>query len=281
MATLTFAAVEDLGHWDNNIPNPDLSEMDSDTPEKLCLPKCMARKASSFKKWTTLCNEVFFLSFFDDEMFLDLNIIPGHTESFCDELPIAKPMARRTPYALLSEDLPPVRCMGNWSPNSTYWWLTIFILGPNIHLGRTISHQTLVSNELPLGFPLVHTSKHQAPVSPKILSMGKKLRPTLGVSSRHNHPTSNPLRLTLKAPADKQRIHPSQSPGKWQWMTVKYFPCPGRSSIGSHPKGRVTMLYHSRIWDWFSHRKWPHNRLPYLCTHCLIVWPFMIPPIQR
>ena len=31
MATLTFAAVEDLGHSDNDIPNPDLSEMDSNT----------------------------------------------------------------------------------------------------------------------------------------------------------------------------------------------------------------------------------------------------------
>ena len=51
------------------------------------------------------------------KIFLDLNIItghiPGHTRNYCDELPLPRPMARKTPNALISEDLPPVRCMGN------------------------------------------------------------------------------------------------------------------------------------------------------------------------
>ena len=49
------------------------------------------------------------------KIFLDLTIhsgrIPGHTN--VDELPLPRPMARRTPNALISEDLPPVRRMGN------------------------------------------------------------------------------------------------------------------------------------------------------------------------
>ena len=45
MSTLTFAAIEDISHSNNNIPNPELSEMESDMPEELPLPKCMARKA--------------------------------------------------------------------------------------------------------------------------------------------------------------------------------------------------------------------------------------------
>ena len=60
MATLTFAAVEDLGHSDNDIPNPDLSEMERDTPKKLPLPKCMARKASGLKKMDDTVQQGFF-----------------------------------------------------------------------------------------------------------------------------------------------------------------------------------------------------------------------------
>ena len=64
-----------------------------------------------------------------------------------------------------------------------YWWLTIFILGPKIPLGHTVSHPTLVSNEVPLGVPLVQGLKHQAPVSPKVLPIGKKLRRTQRVGA--------------------------------------------------------------------------------------------------
>jgi hypothetical protein len=172
------------------------------------------------------------------EIFLDLNIIPGRTESFCDELPIARPMARRTPYGLLSEDLPPVRRMGNRSPNSTYWWLTIFILGPNIHLGRTVSHQTLVSNELPLGFPLVHMSKRQAPVSPKILPMGKKLRPTPGVSSRHNHPTRNPAEIDIESSGRQTKDTPFPIPRQMAMNDREILPMPRKVIHRVPPQGR-------------------------------------------
>ena len=59
MSTLTFAAIENLSHLDNNIPNPELSKMDNNTPEELPLPKCM---------YNTVQQGLFF-SFFDDETF--------------------------------------------------------------------------------------------------------------------------------------------------------------------------------------------------------------------
>ena len=40
---------------------------------------------------------------------LDLN----RTVRFCDELPLVRPMAGRTPNTLILEDLPSVRRMGN------------------------------------------------------------------------------------------------------------------------------------------------------------------------
>ena len=63
MSTYTFAAIDGLGHSDNNIPNPELSEMENDTPKELPLPKCMAWKSKNMDNTMSLCNEVSFLSF--------------------------------------------------------------------------------------------------------------------------------------------------------------------------------------------------------------------------
>jgi hypothetical protein len=49
MSTLTFAAIEDLGHSDKDIPNPDLPEMENDALEELPLPKCMARQSKKME----------------------------------------------------------------------------------------------------------------------------------------------------------------------------------------------------------------------------------------
>ena len=53
MSTLTFAAIEDLGHSDKDIPNPDLPEMENDALEELPLPNVWP---DNQKKWNTLWN---------------------------------------------------------------------------------------------------------------------------------------------------------------------------------------------------------------------------------
>ena len=66
------------------------------------------------------------------KIFLDLNritgCIPGHTRNYCDELPLPRPMARRTPNALISEDIPPVRHMGNWLQQGMHFWPNLLVV---------------------------------------------------------------------------------------------------------------------------------------------------------
>ena len=49
MSTLTFAAIEDLGHSDKNTPNLDLPEMENNALQGLPLPRCMARQSKKME----------------------------------------------------------------------------------------------------------------------------------------------------------------------------------------------------------------------------------------
>ena len=152
-------------------------------------------------------------------------------------------MARRTPNALISEDLPPVRRMGNQLQQGmhfdpTYWWLTI-------------------SDELPLGFPLVHTLKHQAPVYPEaeVLPIGKRPCPIPGYPCQTLTRLVVQPGLILKCLAMNQMIPSCQFPAEWEGISMKYIPFPGKLPIGSHSKGKVTMVCYSQIWYQISLRK--------------------------
>ena len=105
----------------------------------------------------------------------------------------------------------------------TYWWLTI-------------------SDELPLGFPLVHTLKHQAPVSPEaeVLPIGKRLCLILGVSLTPLPDTDQTGNLA-GTDTEMSGWEPNDSPqnGK-EYVSVKYFPFPGK--LAQHPCQTLTRL---------------------------------------
>ena len=78
MSTSNFSAIEDLGnHSDGSIYNPELSDMEVDSPEELPLPKHIAGKPLNRKRMNTNVHQGF--SFFCSLSNRLFNILRSHS----------------------------------------------------------------------------------------------------------------------------------------------------------------------------------------------------------
>ena len=139
--------------------------------------------------------------------------------------------------------------MGNRLQQGMHFWPTLLVvnnfyifLGPKIPLSRTVSHPTLVSDEVPLGVPSVQSLKCQAPVFPEVLPMGKKLWRTQRVGA----PVSPNIPPIGKKSWLTERVRAPVSPDVLP-IGTNLRPTPGVSStpLPLHPSSYCLAVYDS------------------------------------